>query len=90
MGDIDHFKNLFAWTGMVYMFGASQKEDIELNRNNLQQLMLQVFQDAKNYTGNDPQFIIGYQEILESLPLFTSFYPELQNLLDNPNLSDKV
>ncbi len=82
MGDIDHFKNLFAWGGLLYMLQTSRQEDFSTHKEDIQKMLLGIITEAKNYIGSNPQFIVGYQEVIESIPLLTSFYPDLPDLLD--------
>jgi hypothetical protein len=81
MTDKDHYKTILTCIGIVKVLHVHTPEELTSDLTTIQDILLECVQIAKSYSGNNPQILEGYRDILVSIPTLLDYCPQLYKLI---------
>jgi hypothetical protein len=76
------YRHLFVWIGLLHTLQTSTPEECDTDLHHMRSLLLAAARAAMSYQGTNLQLKSGFEQLLDSLPQFATFYPSLMDELE--------
>lgn len=79
LSEVDSYRHLFAWVGLVHTLETCSREECDTDVAQMQRILLDALVVASVYQGDNPQLKAGFQHMLAVKDDLLGFYPELNS-----------